>query len=52
MARTKQTARKCLIQQIPRQMLKAQKVARKSQGVHIKKAQKNKKLGIQVAQYD
>lgn len=52
MARTKQTARKCLIQQVSRQMLQAQKVARKSQGPQIKKAKKNKKLTGRNAQHD
>jgi len=43
MARTKQTARACFVQQVPRAQLVAQKRARNSQ--HIKKQKKNKKLG-------
>ncbi len=34
MARTKQTARKCLIQMVPRRQLVAQKCARKSAPIH------------------
>ena len=52
MARTKQTARKCLIQQVPRRPLVAQKVARKSSGGQIKKAKKDKKNPFINGQHD
>lgn len=45
MARTKQTARMCFMQKVPRQQLVAQKVARKSAAVNIKKSRKSNRLG-------